>query len=218
MALPCPRRCYCLCYQPAWNRHPYPFFFFWWCSWETDVSAILVQVKNDPCYGVSISRKLLDTIDPLRLKVFKNGQPSLPVIRMVFALAASASGVSFGRLTLAPSRSFGKYTAYDIWCAGLSPRTFGPMEEAEVPYYQSLLRRSQSTADIYDLWDDWRSLNDPTIKAQRIELRRKMNPATSTLPEHWKWCQQALAVTGIEGEYVSDDEDEGKNNSLDLGA
>ncbi|KAI0308934.1 hypothetical protein OF83DRAFT_138866 [Amylostereum chailletii] len=92
------------------------------------VSAILIQVKNDKSYTTNVKECLFEAMDPLQLRIVAKDEHAKeakvkPVIRMVFALASSSSGIS--RPSVVSNR---KYTAYDIWCAGTSDQTFVPIQ------------------------------------------------------------------------------------------
>ncbi len=78
-------------------------------------------------------------MDPFDVGLFSNGDEPLPVIRMVFALGSDKCGITF------PSQEKcglgGRFTSYDVWCAGLSPSTFACIGEDESSY-QAVLKRS----------------------------------------------------------------------------
>jgi hypothetical protein len=146
-----------------------------------NVTAILVQVKNDKKINV-YHKTIFDAMDPFYVDLFSNGDTPLPVIRMVFALASVQSGVSYSSV---PQRRHhgGRFTAYDIWCAGLSAETFNGIE-ADVDSYKKLLTRSLQPHDAYNLdemKDDYQ--DDPTKKG-RGSLRRRLEPLANLEDEH----------------------------------
>jgi hypothetical protein len=146
-----------------------------------NVTAILVQVKNDVTYK-GFDKTLFDAMDPFRTGLFSDGDSALPVIRMVFALASDQHGVSFSPV---PERRHhaGRFTAYDIWCAGLSEFTFKDIDE-DVEPYRKLLTRSLQPRDAYGL-DEMKDQyqDDLTINA-RGSLRRRMEPLADLRDEH----------------------------------
>ncbi|KAI0267106.1 hypothetical protein BC834DRAFT_810847, partial [Gloeopeniophorella convolvens] len=86
------------------------------------VSAILIQVKNDALFQAEPRPALFSLMDPFGLALFNDGDAALPVIRMVFALAADAPAVV--PLPQGACGGEGRYTAYDFWLAGATPDTF----------------------------------------------------------------------------------------------
>jgi len=53
-----------------------------------NVTAILIQVKNNQTFGENIHSYLFDAMDPFHINLFNKDMLSpLPIIRMVFALA-----------------------------------------------------------------------------------------------------------------------------------
>jgi hypothetical protein len=104
-----------------------------------NMTAILIQVKNDKRYRKDVSGNLFDHMDPFDIGLFSNGDVPLPVIRMVFALGSDECGITF------PSQEKcglgGRFTSYDVWCAGLSPSTFGCIGK-DLSSYRAVLERS----------------------------------------------------------------------------
>jgi hypothetical protein len=104
-----------------------------------NMTAILIQVKTDERYRKDVSEDLFDHMEPFDVGLFSDGDEPLPVIRMVFALGSDECGVTF------PSQEkcglAGRFTSYDVWCAGLSPSTFACIGK-DLSSYQALLKRS----------------------------------------------------------------------------
>jgi hypothetical protein len=63
------------------------------------------------------------------------------VIRIVFALASPEPAVVF-RNQPGVERHLDGFTTFDIWLAGLSDKTFRPIEDADLDPYKALLERS----------------------------------------------------------------------------
>jgi len=150
---------------------------------KTNVSAILIQVKNDAQISNSVHRSLFDTMDPFLLGVLKRGEAPVPVIRMVFALAANhpeVQVISAGE-RIQPSRSvkqqppMAAYTAYDFWCCQASSKTFGPIPEQDENVYDALLKISRNFPTVYE--EPERPMAGMT--------RRNMHPGTDVEVNHW---------------------------------
>jgi hypothetical protein len=99
------------------------------------MSAILIQVKNASKYGNQIDTKLFDKLCPFELRMFDKDATLRPIIRMIFALASQESEVQFQEV----DETCDEFTAFDIWCAGLS---CFPSVGEDLASYQVLLDRS----------------------------------------------------------------------------
>ncbi|KAI0044973.1 hypothetical protein FA95DRAFT_1608076 [Auriscalpium vulgare] len=116
-----------------------PFLYFDNRLQRTNVSAILVQVKNDASFTDTLRTSTFGFMDPYDVGIFEEDEPEpVPVICIVTALASPRPGVKVaGRR---PHRTrLDKYTAWDIWIAGLSHETFVPIQQKENFVYQELL-------------------------------------------------------------------------------
>ncbi|KAI0245005.1 hypothetical protein BJV78DRAFT_1270710 [Lactifluus subvellereus] len=144
---------------------------------HTTVTAILIQVKNAERFECSIDKTLFDAMNPFRVGLFSDGQLPRPVIRVVFALASGEAGVLFPTIRQRNHHYADPFTAFDVWCAGLSPDTFRCIGDDLVPY-QVLLERSLQPHDAFDL----RETNDPRLddetRAARGHRRRMMAALT----------------------------------------
>lgn len=150
-----------------------------------NVSAILVQVKNDQSFTDKVKQYLFDSLNPFDAGVFAPGtEKTLPVIRMVFALAAPTETVILYRpwsqrsSTRLSAKRFAKIQAYDIWCAGATAKTFKVIEEEEL--LARLLRRYRQTPNAYGSDDV-----DLKLRERRSSARRKMHPGVSEEKEHY---------------------------------
>ena len=91
------------------------------------VTAILIQSRNSRHYGAHVRSPVFANMNPYRCGLFdRYVEDPPPVLRMVFALASEESAV----VPPGTPRSRGKdghakFTAYDIWCAGATHKTFG---------------------------------------------------------------------------------------------
>ncbi|KAI0299880.1 hypothetical protein BC826DRAFT_993889 [Russula brevipes] len=138
------------------------------------VTAVLIQVKNSVCYGYDIDKTLFDAMDPFSVGLFRrsDNRPPRPIIRMVFALALDEScGVRFPPAPTREKNHYDDFTAFDVWCAGLSS-------------YKLLLQRSLQSHDTFDLGEmDDNYMEDGTRKLRGF-LRRRLAALTMSEPGH----------------------------------
>lgn len=62
-----------------------------------NMTAILIQVKNDAVFGYNVNQLLFDAMNPFDIEVFSDMAKTTPVIRLVFALAATRSPSHIGK-------------------------------------------------------------------------------------------------------------------------
>ena len=174
------------------------------------VTAIIIQVKNAKDYKETIQGNLFDAMDhvvksvvlsklpepgvdldpdhestraqPKKKRKTKTVKPKLepkPVIRIVFALASPEPAVVFKDR---PERlyHFDGFTAFDIWLAGLSDKTYRQIEDGDLVHYRTLLERSLAPHDAFELTGVGHI--DEEAKKSRGARRREMVPLT--FPEH----------------------------------
>ncbi|THH17802.1 hypothetical protein EUX98_g9055 [Antrodiella citrinella] len=113
------------------------------------MGLIMVQVKNDPRYSATVSIPLFDRMDPVAMGFIDRDESlETPIIRMVLALAGTKPAIDYVR-----TQNPGKFTAYDIWISGLSPKTFGLIDEVSHGTWTSLLSASprKGWKEMYDL-------------------------------------------------------------------
>lgn len=139
---------------------------------EENISAILIQVKNDPSYKASIKYGTFESMNPFGVFSEKVTSPR-PIIRMMFALASDITAVEFGRpassshetkrssskatskrkpsskLNPKPQPDKPKCTIYDIWCAGASSSIFQVIGPDDDNVYQELLQITRTNHDPY---------------------------------------------------------------------
>ncbi|KAH9979127.1 hypothetical protein BJV74DRAFT_798332, partial [Russula compacta] len=135
------------------------------------VTAILIQVKNAELFEENITKTLFDKMDPFEVGLFSEGQQPRPVLRVVFALASPRSSV-----IIRPNREAvhhpDQFTAFDIWCAGLTQSTFKCIEEKDVESYKVLLERSLRPHDAFELKDNDRIITQETRLIRGDQRRR----------------------------------------------
>jgi hypothetical protein len=96
-----------------------------------------------------------------------------PVIRMVFALASPKSAIVF-RDRPRTRRNWNGFTTFDIWLAGFSGETFWQTDSADLKHYKTLLDRSLTPHDAFELKDI--PGTGKIAKKSRIADRRGMAP------------------------------------------
>ncbi len=137
------------------------------------VTAILIQVKNAKRFECSIDKTIFDGMDPFSVGLFDKGSQK-PVIRMVFALASPTPGIRFPDIreyTNTRSGGASKFTAFDIWCAGLSSfKNIG----ADLTPYQFLLDRSLQPHDAFEVGETNDPYLDAVTRSERGRRRRGM--------------------------------------------
>lgn len=167
---------------------------------KENVSAILIQVKNDPNFTSTINYETFESMNPFGIAgVFSDKVKSpRPIIRMVFALASPKSAIKFDPPTSVrtsprntkkaesrpePLTRDGKpkpkCTMFDIWCAGCDSKTFRVIEENEDHIYMDLLDRTSNSRAPYDA--DYGSMQ---IRADRGTARRVMHAGAESGLEH----------------------------------
>jgi hypothetical protein len=166
-----------------------PFVYFDDALGEYNVSAILIQVKNDRSFSRAPQEHIFDHMDPYILKIFSEddkdyAQGGLPVIRIVAALASPSSHVTnftYGspdnslvhRDANAQGTVKTTYTAYDFWCAGLDG-VWGAIKKDQINAWRDLL----------DCWEpDARGYKDLDNNSE--ENRRSQEPGKYKHISHW---------------------------------
>jgi len=172
-----------------------------------NITCILIQSKNDPVFSTKPKRYLFDAMNPITLQVFNKSTTPLPVIRMVYALAAKASVVyvSMPGTRKQPSRkgkqksNFGKnsYTSFDIWCGQATSQTFATIQREDNDAYKELLRLSRDVSDMFNPRDE-------LLK----DIVQSMYPLGMLQPGHCNSFYQATvdAAVTIQSEESEDDQ------------
>ena len=145
------------------------------------VSAIIIQVKNDATYGAKPHRVLFHLMNPYRIGFYDTDEEeTVPVIRMVFALAATDSNV---HVMAPPERQqpprkastkskAPRFTSFDIWCAKASKETFSGVQSDDT--FVKLLSTQKKFPESYK----------SNILDEEL-LRRQMHPMALAKEEHW---------------------------------
>ena len=131
----------------------------------------MIQVKNAEKFKDEIDKKLFDGMDPFWVGLFNKGSSTKPVIRMVFALASDRAGVLLPERPKRGRSHVRKFTAFDIWCAGLmSFKNIGGDFDA----YTKLLDRSLYPHDTFKLGETTDRHLDDATKNLRAQGRQRM--------------------------------------------
>jgi len=148
---------------------------------RNNMTAIVIQVKNATRYKEKISGNLFNHMDPFDIGLLSSEDDPLPVVRLVFALASNDPGVT---VAPHPSRHSGHgFTAYDIWCAGMSPETFGCIGMDRSSYIH-LLERSLQVNQAYDLVDVQEEYADTEAVSKRGAARRRVRTLAGSGEDH----------------------------------
>jgi len=156
-----------------------------------NVTAILIQVKNDMSFGEKIHGYLFDAMNPFTIELFdKESQPDgpLPIIRMVFALASEKSVVKYDVSGRRTPRT-GEFTSYDIWCAGTSSKTF-PIMGGDEHAYKELVARTRFRDQEYAVGKIQDVEYPKEVEAKKVALLRNCNPLLETGAEHQLFCEE----------------------------
>ena len=175
------------------------------------ITAILIQVKNDARFTSHLSRTLFTTMDPFKIDLFsKDGDAFPPILRIVFALASERSSVVAPSLPTRCSprlNSKDKFTAYDLWIAGVSSQSFGVIPDKQThDQYRLLLHRTRNIFNGYGaVTSDGGALN--VEEAPRIDWRHMMHAAAASGTLHFQnYIQNPISHKDCGG---MDEEEEG---------
>ena len=102
------------------------------CLSKDTITTGFIQVKNAEKYKLKVDRGLLDAMHPLSLGLFSEDEIPRLVIRMVFALASWQNGMNFPNPRRYEPHHPNEFTAFDVWCAGLSSDTFNHIRRADL--------------------------------------------------------------------------------------
>lgn len=157
---------------------------------RSNVTAILIQIKNDTSFCEEIHDYLFDAMNPFTINLFDEKSKPLPIIRMVFALASQTPATKYARPDRPDSRTCkpGGFTSYDIWCAGTSSET-SPIIGADEDAYRGLLDRTRFRGQEYAV-GALQEVKYPNEVEKKIGLLRNCNPLLGTGEEHQPLCEE----------------------------
>jgi len=104
-----------------------------------------------------------------------------PIIRIVLALASCVAGADFPDARQREHHYDDLFTAFDVWCVGLSNESFKHVDDDEA-WYRIHLERSLRPHDAFELQDDPEVYEE--TKHSRGTLRRRMAPLTTDDAAH----------------------------------
>jgi hypothetical protein len=133
-----------------------------------NIGVILWQAKNDPSYTTTPDSALFNAMDPYKCGIFEQTVVNIPIIRIVFALAAKEPCLKIVTVPEMPS-----YKTHDLWVGGLSSSNLRPVIHPEL--WQGLLQASYG-------WDRPYKVSQKSTKI----LRRSMNPGVAMDESHWQ--------------------------------
>lgn len=167
-----------------------------------NVSAILIQVKNDYKYTKHIQQQLFTKMNPYTLRILPRTS-SHAVIRVVCALSAPSAGCAMlqnserrserNAAEVATKRIAADYntvpcTAFDFWSYGATHRTFNVMRPDEESDYRDILRILLRRVDMFTRFSA--PTNDAVYNPEREQCRRVLYPAARADWRHInKWAK-----------------------------
>ena len=141
---------------------------------KENAAVMSLQWENDSKYTTP-QQKLHDAVDPYDLGILNKGHAAVPLIKVVFALAAKKPLLKVDRHD--PTVAY-PAVVYEIWCAGISPDILGPIERQELAIWQSLLRASYGWKELYE-----------TTSEMTANLRRSAAPGAAGDAGHFdRWA------------------------------
>jgi hypothetical protein len=142
---------------------------------KENAGLLFEQWNNDAKYTASPQQKLHDSVDPYGLGILEEGDPAVPLIKVVFALAAKKPSLKVVRHD--PTRDY-PAVVYEIWCAGISPDILRPIDRQEVGIWQALLQASYGWKELYK-----------TTSEVTANLRRSAAPGAARDAGHYsRWA------------------------------
>ncbi len=144
---------------------------------KDNAGLILQQIKNNSSYSKKPHQKLFDAMDPYDLGILEAGADAVPLIKIVFALAARTPSLTVVRHS--PTTNY-PAVIYEIWCADISPDILGPIERQQVGIWDSLLQASYGWKELYK-----------TTSEVTADLRRSATPGAARDAGHYsRWARR----------------------------
>ena len=175
---------------------------------QDNVTALLVQSKNDDRCSTNVFSSLFHAMDPYELGIFEpSTENPPPMIRMVFALASRKSRVCVVKppqRKLSPRATKQKevpkkkkyaYTSFDIWCAQASSSTFRVIQTYENGVYEELLKLSRDVPTMFQ-----------PLEKYLTTSAMSMYPCGTSSAGHWKFCE--VPQEHLDKNMVSDEDQE----------
>jgi len=172
------------------------------------VTAILIQVKNDLSFTHVPRIALFTMMDPLEAGLFSKDNALAsdlpPVLRIVFAMASKEPTVTAPSVLecQSPRNSKSKhskptFTAFDLWIAGVSPKSFGVIPDGDThAQYKLLLDRTRNRFNGYGALAG----EEITQKEQELmDLKRTMHAAAASGDPHYEKYIVNLSTNAASG-------------------
>ncbi|KAK0450318.1 uncharacterized protein EV420DRAFT_1562921 [Desarmillaria tabescens] len=164
-----------------------PFLFYDLELIKWNVGFILAKVDHQAMPRA----RLFDTMDPFVLGLFEDGEPTVPIIRIIFALGVPTEKAKLVRM---PPYMQGDFTSYDFWCAGMSPEIVKPGVSATSWTWDALLAASCG-----------RARDSDSQSAEGSACRRQQEPLVGMDKEHWNQFVDFTALDeGKAEDYLKD--------------
>jgi hypothetical protein len=142
-----------------------------------NIGIMLCQIKNNSDYTDKCQPELFDSMDPYHLKILKQKDKPVPIIKIVFALAAKTASLQVIRRK--PSSEYNA-VVYEIWSSGLSAEFLAPITVEQTTIWEGLLQASYGWKDIYKAETE-----------RKRRLRRSMYPGAADDEGHWtQWTSK----------------------------
>jgi hypothetical protein len=153
---------------------------------ENNLGLILWQVKADKSFTHKPQPDMFCTMNPYRVEILKEGEAAVPIIKIIFALAAKQPSLNVIRHP--PSADYNA-VVYDIWCSGLSSKFLTPIKPNQEGTWEALLQASRSWESIYK------------AEATCAQMRRSMNPGAACHKDHWfRWVEEEQPQPSVDNQ------------------
>lgn len=140
-----------------------------------NLSLILWQSKNDTTFMEKPQQELFDAMDVYKLKILREGDAAMPLIKIVFALAATKPSCTVNQVAASPRRY--NTIVCEVWCAGIMSNKLKAVELLQEPLWHALLQASHG----------WKTMFKGEIVDQ--ELRRTIDLGAAADNHHWnRWA------------------------------
>ena len=115
-------------------------------------------------------------MDLYKLEILKEGNPAVPLIKIIFALAVKTPSLNVVRQP--PSAEYNA-VVYEIWCVEISTDILGSVEPGQETTWEALVQASYG----------WKAIYQGRAEAQY--LMRSMNPSAACDLGHWdRWSHR----------------------------
>ncbi|KAG5650693.1 hypothetical protein H0H81_011367 [Sphagnurus paluster] len=163
-----------------------------------NIGLILWQAKNDRKFTSRLQRHLFDAMDPFAFDLLFPDGETIPIIRIVFSLAAAKNPCLIHRQE-EPQDSGSLFTTFDYWCAGIDSKALKPVIKKEQGIWRELLSASQP----------WRQTYTIPHNPAAVKLRKAANPLAATeAPFRRNWFKFFKKTQSMEDVAEEEEEEE----------